>query len=441
LTSIRRQLLLWQIGALLVTGLLASLITYSLAWDGFNRLRDYGLEQIAYSIVRHGVVSDDDKEAADPADRGQFVSQIWNADGSLAFSSIEGVGPPPQAAGMHTTFWHGDEWHLYTLKDGGLTIQVGNPVANRARIFADIIPWLMLPLSILILSLGGLIWISVGRGLAPLEQVRAEIGRRDAGSLAPLDSSRLPDEVAPVIETLNDLLARLSTALAAQGRFVADAAHELRTPLTAVRLQAQLTRQARDAAERETNIAQLIAGVDRAGHLIEQLLQLARLDPAAWSGRIEPIALDEMARQVVAALSAQADARHIDLGIGLCQQAVIHGHAPSLRAMLANLVDNALRYIPEGGRVDVEVRAGPNETSLSVVDNGPGIPLAERDRVFDRFYRGVDTQMPGSGLGLAIVRQAVEMHGGSIVLADTAGGGLTARVTLPGGPSRTLPLP
>lgn len=431
MNSIRRRLLIWQIGALLVTGLLASLITYSLAWDGFNRLRDYGLEQIAYSIVRHGVVSDDGRQEIDPADRGQFVSQIWNADGSLAYSSLESVGPPPQPPGMHTMDWQGDEWHLYTLKDGGLTIQVGNPVANRARIFAGIFPWLLLPLSILVLSLGGLIWVSVTRGLAPLKLMRAEIGRRDAGSLAPLDPSHLPAEIAPLIETLNDLLARLGAALNAQGRFVADAAHELRTPLTAVRLQAQLTRQARDEAEREASIGQLIAGVDRAGHLIEQLLQLARLDPAAWHGRLETVRLDNLVRQVVAAMSAQADARHIDLGVGRCDPVEIAGHVPSLRAMLTNLIDNALRYIPEGGWVDIELSAEGDSTLLTVSDNGPGIPRDERARVFDRFYRGVGAEIPGSGLGLAIVRQAVEMHHGRIELDDTDGIGLTARVTLP----------
>jgi two-component system OmpR family sensor kinase len=434
MNSIRRHLLFWQIGALIITGILASLITYSLAWDGFNRLRDYGLEQIAYSIVRHGVATDDenaDNGEIDPADRGQFVSQIWNADGSLEFSSLENIGPPPQRPGMHRLTWQGEEWHLYTLNDGGLTIQVGNPITHRVRIFSDIAPWLLLPLSLLIVSLGSLIWVSVSRGLAPLEQVRAEIGRRDAGSLEPLDVSRLPVELAPVIGTLNDLLARLAAALAAQGRFVADAAHELRTPLTAVRLQAQLAAQADDDAGRQSSIASLLAGVDRAGHLIEQLLQLARLDPLAWNGQIEPVAVDEMARQVVAALSAQADARRIDLGIGECRPATLPGHGPSLHAMLANLVDNALRYIPEGGRVDVEVKDDGHDILLSVDDDGPGIPGTERDRVFDRFSRGAGVALPGSGLGLAIAKRAVEMHGGTILLDESPAGGLRVRVTLP----------
>jgi signal transduction histidine kinase len=431
MTSIRRQLLFWQIGALLATGLLASLITYSLAWDGFNRLRDYGLEQIAYSIVRHGVVSDDGEPELDPADRDQFVSQIWKADGSVAYTSIEGAGPPPQPPGLHTINWEGEEWHIYTLKDGGLTIQVGNPVTKRARIFANIIPLLMLPLSLLILLLGGFIWISVGKGLAPLERLRAELGRKDAGSLTPLDDSGLPSEVAPLIATLNELLQRLDAALTAQGRFVADAAHELRTPLTAVRLQAQLARQAADASARDASFIQLIAGVDRATHLVEQLLQMARLEPGAWVGRMEPVALHEIARQAVATLSTQAETKGIDLGLGSCAPAQVLGHAPGLRAMLDNLIDNALRYIPPGGQVDVELQTEAGQAILSVADNGPGITKADQTRVFDRFYRGAGVEQPGSGLGLAIVRQVVELHHGQVELVDTPGGGLTARVILP----------
>lgn len=431
MTSIRRQLLLWQIGALLATGLLASVITYNLAWDGFNRIRDYGLEQIAYSIVRHGVVTDDGPNEDDPVDRGQFVSQIWNADGTLAYASIEGVGPPPQTPGMHTVAWQGEEWHIYTLKDGGLTIQVGNPVTKRARIFAGIIPWLLLPLSLFIIVLGGLIWVSVSRSLQPLERLRSDLRRRDVGSLSPLDEHGLPQEVAPLIQTLNDLLKRLDTALTLQGRFVADAAHELRTPLTAVRLQAQLARQAGNDCEREENHACLLAAIDRAAHLVEQLLQLARLEPAAWRGQAQPVAMHEIARGVVASLSSQADAKGIDLGLGVCEPVVIDGHAPGLQAMLTNLVDNALRYTQPGGRVDVELRIAGEQALLTVSDNGVGIPVAERERVFDRFYRVAGMETSGSGLGLAIVRQVAELHRGHVELDDAPGGGLLARIALP----------
>jgi signal transduction histidine kinase len=432
MNSIRRQLLLWLIGALLATGILASLITYTLAWDGFNRLRDYGLEQIAYSIARHGVEYEDEADETAAAERGQFVSQIWNSDGSLSYSSLDAVGPPAQKSpGLHAIQWQGEEWHVYTLRDKGLTIQVGNPAARRGRIFAGIIPWLLLPLSVLVLSLGGIIWMSVGRALGPLARLREELGRQDLGNLMPLDSRGLPDEVAPLVATLNDLLSRLDVAQSAQRRFIADAAHELRTPLTAVRLQAQLASRPGSGGEHADNLALLLDGVDRAAHLVEQLLQMARLEPEARKASLAPIRLDRLARRVVAELSAQAEAKGIDLGAGHCDPLTVPGHEASLRAMLVNLVDNALRYTPAGGRVDVEVRADDRSALLLVRDNGPGVPVAERERVFERFHRLAGADIPGSGLGLAIVRRVVDLHAGRVMLEDTAGGGLTARVVLP----------
>ena len=429
--SIRRQLLFWQIGALLATGAVASLLTYSLAWDAFNRQRDYGLEQIAYSIVRHGVVLESGESESDTADAGQFVSQIWNADGSLAYTSIEGAGPPPQAPGLHSIVWQGEEWHLYTLKDGGLTIQVGNPVTRRARIFAGVVPWLLLPLSVFILLLGSIIWFSVGRGLAPLQDLRTELRQRDFGSLEPLDTAALPPELVPLVKTLNELLARLDAAIHVQTRFVADAAHELRSPLAAVRLQAQLARVASGEAAAVPDYERLMAGVDRATHLVEQLLRLARVEPAAWRGTLQAVSLDQVARKVVADQSTLAESRRIDLGLASCTPVTVAGDADGLEAMLGNLVDNALRYIPAGGRVDVELRATERVAVLSVTDNGPGIAAAERERVFDRFYRIPGTQASGSGLGLAIVRQVAALHHGRLEIGDAPGGGLSVRVTLP----------
>ena len=428
-TSIRGRLLLWQISALLLTGLLASAITYLLAWDAFNRIRDYGLEQIAYSVVRHGIEYENEEEVR--SDRGQFVSQIWTAEGTLFFSSVDDIGPPRQAPGLHVVEWEGAEWHVFALKEGGLTIQVANTTANRARRFATIVPWLLLPLGLLVLFLGLLIRAAVARALAPLEQVRGEIGQRGAQSLHALDSRHLPDEVAPLVDTLNDLLVRLDQALAAQRRFIADAAHELRTPLTAVKLQAQIARRAETGTEREAALAQLADGVDRATHLVDQLLGLARLEPVASQVAFTPLALDVLVKQAVADLSVLAEARDIDLGVGECQALRLAGHAESLRAMLDNLIDNAVRYTPDGGRVDVELREVDGMARLTVSDTGPGIPAAERERVLERFQRLAGAEIPGSGLGLAIVRQVVALHGGSLGLDDAEDGGLRVTLLLP----------
>jgi len=429
MNSIRGRLLLWQISALLLTGLLASVITYMLAWDAFNRIRDYGLEQIAYSVVRHGIEYDDEEEVRN--DRGQFVSQIWAVDGSLLFSSLEDIGPPRQEPGLHILTWEKTEWRVYSLKEGGLTIQVATTSASRARRFAAIAPWLLLPLALLVVVLGLLIRAAVTRALAPLEQVRGEIGRRGVQSLHALDSRSLPDEVAPLVEALNDLLVRLDQALVSQRRFIADAAHELRTPLTAVKLQAQIARRTDNEAEREAALTQLASAVDRAAHLVDQLLGMARLEPAARQAVFAPLALDVLVKQVVADLSALAEARDIDLGVGACAAITLTGQAESLRMMLGNLIDNAVRYTPGGGRIDVELREQAGVARLSVSDSGPGIPAAERERVFERFQRLAGADIPGSGLGLSIVKQVVDLHGGTITLTTAAGGGLRVEVGLP----------
>jgi len=431
--SIRGRLLAWQIGALALTGLLVSLITYGLAWNGFNELRDFNLEQIAYSVLRHGVVSEAGEEETSGEDRGQFVSQIWAADGKLVYTSRPDIPLPPQKNGLHVLRLAEDEWHVYTLRDGGLTIQVANTTANRADMFARIIPWLILPLSLLVTGLGGMIWMAVGRALQPLEQVRQEIGARDVASLHALETRSLPEELTPLVGALNALLARLESALALQRRFIADAAHELRTPLTAVRLQAQLAQQAADPQARQAALAQLIAGVDRAAHLVQQLLDMARLAPDAAQIERAPVALDALVRQVVGEFSSRAEARDIDLGVGACEPLTVPGDPAALRMLLDNLVDNALRYTPAGGRVDVEVNAGPGRAVITVADNGPGIPAEARERVFERFCRLAPADVPGSGLGLAIVRDIVALHGGAICLKDTPGGGLTVRVVLPRG--------
>jgi two-component system OmpR family sensor kinase len=432
-TSIRRQLLLGQIGALILTGLLFSLITYTLAWDAFNRVRDYGLEQIAYSVLRHGVDTASDTDAPADEDKGQFLSQIWDTDGTLAYSSQEDINLPPQADGLHVVVLGKDEWRVYTLRQAGVTIQVANTTASRNRMFARIIPWLVLPLTVLVGLLGSFIWVAVGRALGPLERVRKEIGQRGAPSLHALETRGLPEEVAPLVSGLNDLLARLDAALTAQRRFVADAAHELRSPLTAVKLQAQIARQAQDPAERDAALRQLLDGVDRAAHMVEQLLRMARLAPEAQQVAFADVRLDELAKRVVGEFSAQAEAREIDLGVGECQSVTMLGHADSLRVMIGNLVDNALRYIPRGARVDVELRQTADQAVLMVSDNGPGIAPAERDRVFDRFYRLAGSEVPGSGLGLAIVKGVVELHGGRIRLdaTEASGRGLKVTVSLP----------
>jgi two-component system OmpR family sensor kinase len=242
----------------------------------------------------------------------------------------------------------------------------------------------------------------------------------------------MPDEIAPLSAALNQLLARLSHAIDTQRAFVADAAHALRTPLAALQLQAQLVERADDGAARDQAIGKLRQGLERLTHLVTQLLTLARQEPGAALPAHEPVALDQLAASVVADMAQAALDRDIDLGLESGADpspAVVRGDAEALRILLTNLVDNALSYIPAGGRIDVAVRrsADGRAVELVVSDNGPGIPAEERARVFDRFYRLADAPTGGSGLGLAIVAEIAQSHGARVLLED-AEPGLRVRV-------------
>ena len=277
-----------------------------------------------------------------------------------------------------------------------------------------------------------LVWFGVGYGVRPLDRIAAAIGERRADSLAAAAGRRAaPGDPAVWSAELNNLLGRLGRALESQRKFVADAAHELRTPLAAVQIQAQLLERAPGGEERQLALQRIRVGIDRASHLVRQLLTLARLAPEAAPVPAAVVDLGALAREVVAESAPLALRAGIDLGLTECTAAAVGGDGESLRVMLGNLVDNALRYTPRGGRVDVAVHSG-NDVVVTVADTGPGIPAAERERVFDRFYRRLGSGVEGSGLGLAIVREVVVRHGGSVTLGEAAGGsGLRVEVRLP----------
>ncbi|MGI9218982.1 MAG: sensor histidine kinase [Hydrogenophaga sp.] len=459
MNSIRSRLLLWQISALLVTAMVVSALTYRLALKGFNELQDDGLEQIAHTVLRHdetpvpaptgrapadpaptyttgsdGAVMEADSPLVAPADgepdEGRFVSQIWSTKGELIYASVLDDGPPLQPPGFHFVVWGDHTWRVYTLPRETRTVQVAMTRHDRNQGTASLVLWLLLPMALLVVLLGVLIHEAVSRALRPLDQLRRDIGQREVAELHAVSLNDLPDEVAPLAHTLNQLLERLDQLLAGQRRFLADAAHELNTPLAAIKLQAQLARRAQ-AGERQTALDDLDAGIERAIHLAAQLLQLARLEPDQRQPTHEAVRLDALVRQAVAAFSAGADARGTDLGVVQADAATLVGDRAALRALLDNLLDNALRYTPPGSRIDVSLRQDADALLLEIADNGPGIPAPDRSRATERFVRLNQTDATGSGLGLAIARETAALHGGTLQLDDTPGGGLTVRVRLP----------
>jgi two-component system, OmpR family, sensor kinase len=444
--------------ALLVVALIAGALTYGVAKRGFNEVRDYGLVQIASSVLRHdetpmpdtdsaqdlpaarseptapftddAVPTPEDTNADGEPDDGQFVSQVWSPKGVLVYSSIEDGGPALQEPGFHETEWNDQLWRTFTVVRNSRTAQVAVAMDDRDSSFYALIPWVFVPIGVLVLLLGLMIHEAVKQALRPLEALGHQIGSRKLSELHALDTTDLPSEVAPLAKALNKLLTQLDQLLGNQRQFLADAAHELNTPLAAIKLQAQLTRKAQ-TSERDAALTELDTGIERAIHLASQLLQLARLEPDARSPDLGEVQLNELVRQAVISLSPLAEARGTDLGLLRCDPATLMGDPHALRALLDNLIDNALRYTPAGAQVDVDLTVGNGQARLCVSDNGPGIAKDQRLRVLERFVRLAPGDTTGSGLGLAIVNNIVETHGGSIALNETPGGGLSVVVTLP----------
>jgi two-component system OmpR family sensor kinase len=330
--------------------------------------------------------------------------------------------------GLSTVVSPGGDWRVYRIDAASQIVQVAQPMSLRRDRAAASAARVLVPVIVALPVLAVLIWLVVSRGLAPLTGLARSLAARGPRALAPLPEAGLPEEVRPLVGSLNDLLARLERALDRERAFIADAAHELRTPLAAVGLQLQVLERVSAGAEREQALERLKAGVQRAARLVGQLLDLARQDDAA-DRRTARVDLAAVAREVVLEQAQQAEARRIDLGLEGAA-AEVEGDAEGLRVALGNLVDNAIRHSPHGGRVDVRVRTDGADVVAEVVDSGPGIPPAERERVFDRFHRGESAAGSGGGLGLAIVREIATRHGATVELADRADGtpGLCARL-------------
>jgi two-component system, OmpR family, sensor kinase len=317
-------------------------------------------------------------------------------------------------------------WRVYGTQGLTKVVQVAQPMRVRQDQAATLALRTLRPFAFLLPVLAILIWLAVGRALVPLQRLTQLVKVRRVNELDPIPDTRLPDEVQPLVGALNDLLGRLSSALHRERAFMMDAAHELRTPLTALHLQMGALARAASDSERTEATEKLSAGVQRAIRLVEQMLALSRQEARTEPARSR-VALDELAREVVTELVPLSDAKHIDLGIAHSEEAFVMGDPDALGTLLRNLIDNALRYTPPGGRVDVSVEVGASVV-LKVVDTGPGIPAEDRDRVFDRFYRRPGSTPPGSGLGMAIVKAIADKHGATVTLGSGAEGGLAVTV-------------
>ncbi len=457
-TTLRRQLIAWLAAPLFVLWSVSALITYDIAKRFVNLAYDRALLEAALDIGRQVKLSNDRiyvdlpevaLQILQTTESGSLYYVVTGPEEEFISGEPDLPRPPdetseatPDRVRYYDEEFRGFEIRAVALRApvepgtgrGAVLIQVAERVTARDEFARQIILRMVLPQAILILLAGLAVWYGVGRGLAPLSTLRREIESRSHRDLSALSEEQAPQEVRPLISAMNDLLARLGTAISAQQRFIADAAHQLRTPIAGLKTQTELALRQSQLGQLDETLRQLRTAAEHSARLVNQLLSLARAEPGAKLGQaIERLDLARLARDATTEWVPRALARHIDLGYdGEESAAWIEGDAFLVRDMLGNLLDNAIRYTQHGGQVTVRVTAGTDAVVLSVEDNGPGIPEQERERVFERFYRVLGTGTEGCGLGLAIVREIALSHHAEVTLAAGAGGqGTVARVVFP----------
>ncbi|HOY70866.1 MAG TPA: ATP-binding protein [Methylotenera sp.] len=435
--SLRLRLVLLLFVGLGVAWLVAAWFTHLESREEINSLFDAQIAQSAQVLLettRHElherIEHDDDEITVTHEYEQKLIFQIWDEhDLLLRSTTAPNTAMANSEEGYSEAIINGQPSRVLTRWDARheFMIQVAEPLAGREVLARHITLKMLTPMFIVLPVLGILLWLGIGAGLRPLQQIKQEVKQRAAHQLQPLAMNNVPDEVAPLISALNDLFARLAHAFESERRFTADAAHELRTPLTALKIQAQVAARTQDDTERNLALAQVLRGVDRATHLIEQLLALTRVDPENTTLTFEQVNLRHIAVSVLADLAPLAQAKKLALVLEDGADCYVQGNQTQLSLMLRNLVDNAIRYTTEGSVTVALSNAGG--VTLTVSDTGPGIAESEREQVQKRFYRITGSGEEGSGLGLSIVKRIAELHGAKLSLSyANAGYGLKATV-------------
>ena len=434
--SLKRRLLGFILVAILLAAVVQAVTAYRGALRQADALFDDHLQQMALSLrggIPLGLPPDGPREDA----IYDLLVQIWGQDGTQIFRSTRSALPPRAVVGFSDVEAHGNRYRVYTLQTPLQTVQIAQDLSARTARARALALRAVLPFAWLTPLLMLAVWWIIRRSLAPIEQTRRVVASRAANDFSPLEDAGLPDEVRPLVDELNLLFGRVRQAFEAQKNFVSDAAHELRSPLTALKLQAQALRRVdADPVAREAAVARLNAGLDRAIRGVEQLLLLAREEAgsAQASDAAGPVDLQSVITLAVADVLPQARLKNMDLGLTdsatAQQMSTVNGQPKALRILLRNLLENAVKYTPPGGQVDVSFDVQQGQPVLTVEDSGPGIAPENRTRVFDRFFRASDTaQEAGSGLGLAIARAIADRHGARLVLDDSQRlGGLKVEV-------------
>lgn len=438
--SLRRRLLALLLGGVAAAWLVTMVFSYIDAHHEVDELFDAQLAQAAQTLLAlaahdrdHDI--EDFGEAAHKYQR-RLRFQIWRADGKLMMRSNNAPETALTAtSGFSETHDDDGHWRHFSRWNNERTLEV--QVSENHHIRDELIghiAWRLLFPALFGLPLIGLwVWLATRQGLTPLRDIASQIASRAPQQLQALSPGSAPEEIRPMLEALNSLFLRVETALESERRFTADAAHELRTPLAALQAQLQVAMRARDNEERDRSLRQLQSGLTRASHLVDQMLQLARLDPESGLPNAQTVDLAEITESVCAELGILILDKNLDFDFTSEPGCTVTGQGEWLRVLIRNLVDNAIRYTPVGGRVRVSIGRTAGSCRLEVTDSGPGIPAAERAAVLRPFHRLNESEQPGSGLGLAIVTRIAELHGAHLELADSPiPPGLSASIVWPG---------
>ena len=443
LRTLRSQLLLWVSAPLLALWVMSTMIDHDVATGFVNLNYDRALLDTALDLGRNVREINNQLyldlpqpviEMLISGEQGRFYYRANGPVGEYITGDPDLPDPPAEAGEDRVTYYdavyRNESIRAVALRvpvrpgsgKGAISVQVAEKTSLRTNFARQLMLRMMVPQGILVILAALAVWLGVGLGLRALTSVRTEIENRSHVDLSPIRETNTPYEVRPLVRAMNDLLSRLSAALAAQQRFIADAAHQLRTPVAALKTQAELAvRQVRDG-EAQATLQQLQTAADHAARLVNQLLTLARAEPGSHRSVMrERVNLAALARETTGEWVPRSLNRGIDLGFDdTSTDATISADPFLVRELLNNLIDNAINYTPAGGHITVRVTTDDDKPSLEVEDNGCGIHKDEREQVFERFYRSAGGSPEGCGLGLAIVREIAQGHGATATILSGA---------------------
>ncbi|HKU17444.1 MAG TPA: ATP-binding protein [Steroidobacteraceae bacterium] len=430
--SLRKRLLAWLVPVFLTVAVISTVWTYYMFGSMVSWFMDNQMRVLADSHAAETVGPPTLRSLTDHSvDKGDLIIQIWDAKGGLLASSYPSLALPLQSGeGFKDVRIGSRPWRVYVLHTPERTVQSVQCLQFRSHVINKQALQAGLPIALLIPISAWLVWFGICGALRRLSAVARVAAAQDENTIGELPTEGVPSEIKPLVTAVNTLLARLRDAFASQRRFVQDAAHELRTPITAMTLQLENVKACVKDAEVSEQVAQFEAGLKRTKRLIEQLLRLARQEATAKADAASNVELEGFLRELISDLMPCADHRSIDLGLSVDVAATVRANPHELRSLLHNLLDNALRYSPDHGVVDVRLFADGGTAVVEIADTGPGIPVDLLPRVFDRFFRIEGTDTEGSGLGLAIAKHAADRNHIDLRLTNrTDRSGLVARTT------------